>query len=170
MCIPPLKNDENKKATSPSMQKGYSICVPKLLLERGSSTALQNAMYPDCPDFGFYLVIVAYTRIKFKSFFFSFCLFSCIMEQKRGVFMVKEEIWSVAAGLARSFFRSQPEIREENQNLFLFGSCRITITEMKPRGMGVWAAQRIRVHMEGEDGDVEAIYHRFFMQFLSTGG
>lgn len=84
--------------------------------------------------------------------------------------MVKEEIWSVAAGRARSFFRSQPEIREENQNLFLFGSCRITITEMKPRGMGVWAAQRIRVHMEGEDGDVEAIYHRFFMQFLSTGG
>jgi len=26
------------------------------------------------------------------------------------------------------------------------------------------------VHMEGEDGDVEAIYHRYFIQFLSTGG
>ena len=35
--------------------------------------------------------------------------------------------------------------------------------------MGVWAAKRIRVHMEGEDADVENIYHRYFIQFLSTG-
>ena len=84
--------------------------------------------------------------------------------------MVKEEIWSVAASRARSFFRSLEDVTEESANVFLFGSCRVTITEMKPRGMGVWAAQRIRVNMEGEDADVEKLYHRFFMQFLSTGG
>ena len=43
-------------------------------------------------------------------------------------------------------------------------------TELKPKGMGVWAAKRIQVCMEGEDADVEAIYHRYFIQFLSTGG
>ena len=84
--------------------------------------------------------------------------------------MVKEEIWSVAASRARNFFRSLEDVTEESANVFLFGSCRVTITEMKPRGMGVWAAQRIRVNMEGEDADVEKLYHRFFMQFLSTGG
>jgi hypothetical protein len=36
--------------------------------------------------------------------------------------------------------------------------------------MGVWAAKRIQVRMEGETEDVEDIYHRYFIQFLSTGG
>jgi hypothetical protein len=36
--------------------------------------------------------------------------------------------------------------------------------------MGVWAAKRIKVQMEGDDADVEDIYHRYFIQFLSTGG
>ena len=59
---------------------------------------------------------------------------------------------------------------EEDANTFTFGSCRIQLTELKPKGMGVWAAKRIKVHMEGEDTDVENIYHRYFIQFLSTGG
>ena len=37
-------------------------------------------------------------------------------------------------------------------------------------GMGVWAAKRTRVLMEGEEQDVEEIYHRFFIRFLTTGG
>ena len=49
-------------------------------------------------------------------------------------------------------------------------TCRITLTELKPKGMGVWAAKRIKVHMEGDAPDVETIYHRYFIQFLSTGG
>ena len=84
--------------------------------------------------------------------------------------MIKEETWSVSSQRARSFFREQEDVTEESVNVFLFGSCRITLTELKPKGMGVWAAKRIQLHMEGEDADVEAIYHRYFMQFLSTGG
>ena len=84
--------------------------------------------------------------------------------------MIKEETWSVSIQRARSFFREQEDVTEESVNAFLFGSCRITLTELKPKGMGVWAAKRIQLHMEGEDADVEAIYHRYFMQFLSTGG
>ena len=84
--------------------------------------------------------------------------------------MIKEETWSVSIQRARSFFREQEDVTEESVNVFLFGSCRITLTELKPKGMGVWAAKRIQLHMEGEDADVEAIYHRYFMQFLTTGG
>lgn len=84
--------------------------------------------------------------------------------------MRKEEIWSVSIQRARTFFREQEDVTEESTNLFLFGTCRIQLTELKPKGMGVWAAKRIQVRMEGDDADVENIYHRYFIQFLSTGG
>ena len=84
--------------------------------------------------------------------------------------MTKEEIWSVSIQRARAFFREQEEVTEETMNVFRFRSCRVQLTELKPKGMGVWAAKRIRIHMEGEDADVETIYHRYFIQFLSTGG
>ena len=84
--------------------------------------------------------------------------------------MMKEETWGIAIDRASAFFREQEDVREENRNLFIFGSCRITLTELKPKGMGVWAAKRTKVNMDGEDPDVEEIYHRFFIRFLTTGG
>ena len=84
--------------------------------------------------------------------------------------MVKEETWSVPIQRVRAFFREQEDVAEESANQYSFGTCRITLMELKPKGMGVWAAQRIKLHMEGEDSDVEEIYHRYFIQFLSTGG
>ena len=84
--------------------------------------------------------------------------------------MMKEEIWSVSIQRARSFFREQEDVTEESINCFSYGACRIQLTELKPKGMGVWAAKRIKVQMEGDDADVEDIYHRYFIQFLSTGG
>ena len=84
--------------------------------------------------------------------------------------MIKEEIWSISIQRARAFFREQEDVTEEGINDYRFRSCRIRITEMKPKGMGVWAAKRIQIRMEGDDADVENIYHRYFIQFLSTGG
>lgn len=84
--------------------------------------------------------------------------------------MIKEETWSVPIQRVRAFFREQEDVAEEGANQYIFGSCRITLTELKPKGMGVWAAQRIKLRMEGSDADVEDIYHRYFIQFLSTGG
>ena len=84
--------------------------------------------------------------------------------------MIKEEIWSISIQRARAFFRDQENVSEESINDFAFRTCRIHLTELKPKGMGVWAAKRIQVRMEGEDSDVEDIYHRYFIQFLSTGG
>lgn len=84
--------------------------------------------------------------------------------------MMKEETWGVSIDRARRFFREQADVTEEQANRFRFVSCVISLTELKPKGMGVWAAKRTRVRFEGEDADVETIYHRFFIQFLSTGG
>ena len=84
--------------------------------------------------------------------------------------MLKEETWSVSMERARTFFRSLEDVTEESSTVFLFNSARVTLTELKPKGMGVWAAKRIKLNIEGGDEDVAAIYHRFFMQFLSTGG
>ena len=84
--------------------------------------------------------------------------------------MMKEEIWSISIQRARSFFRDQEDVTEESINDFVYSTCRIHLTELKPKGMGVWAAKRIQVHMEGDEADVENIYHRYFIQFLSTGG
>jgi len=84
--------------------------------------------------------------------------------------MLKEETWAVSIDRARKFFREQEDVAEHTCNTFSFRSCHVVLTELKPKGMGVWAAKRIRVRMEGEDADVEELYHRYFIQFLSTGG
>ena len=93
-----------------------------------------------------------------------------VYDEQEVIDMRKEEIWSVSIQRARAFFREQEDVTEEGLNDYAFGTCRIHLTELKPKGMGVWAAKRIQVCMEGEDADVEAIYHRYFIQFLSTGG
>ena len=93
-----------------------------------------------------------------------------VYDEQEVIDMRKEEIWSVSIQRARAFFREQADVTEEGLNDYTFGTCRISLTELKPKGMGVWAAKRIQVCMEGEDADVEAIYHRYFIQFLSTGG
>ena len=82
--------------------------------------------------------------------------------------MMKEEIWGVSIDRARRFFREQPGVTEQNPNRFRCGKSLISLTELSPRSMGIWDAKRIRVRFEGDDA--EAIYHRFFIQFLSTGG
>ena len=93
-----------------------------------------------------------------------------VYDEQEVIDMRKEEIWSVSIQRARAFFREQADVTEEGLNDYTFGTCRIHLTELKTKGMGVWAAKRIQVCMEGEDADVEAIYHRYFIQFLSTGG
>ena len=84
--------------------------------------------------------------------------------------MRKDEIWSVSIQRVRAFFRAQADVTEESDNDFSFRSCRIRLGEPEPGGTGIWAARRTQIRMEGPAEDVEAIYRRFFMQFLSTGG
>ncbi len=84
--------------------------------------------------------------------------------------MVKEEIWSVPIERARAFFRNHDDVQEESVNIFCFNSCHVRLTELRPKGMGFMAAKRVKLYMEGDEQDVSELYHRFFIQFLSTGG
>ena len=83
--------------------------------------------------------------------------------------MIKENIWNVPLQRAVAFFRDQEDVTEERANEFAFRSCRIVMKELKPAKMGIWSSKRIQMRMEGDDADVETIYHRFFLQFLSLG-
>ena len=51
--------------------------------------------------------------------------------------MLKEETWSISIQRARAFFREQEDVTEESANVYCYGSCRIQLTELKPR---VWAS------------------------------
>ena len=84
--------------------------------------------------------------------------------------MIKEETWSISIQRACDFFREQQDVTQESIHVFSFRSCRIQLTELTPRAMGIWTSRRIRIRMEGEAADVETIYHRYFIQFLSAGG
>ena len=84
--------------------------------------------------------------------------------------MIGEEIWSVSMPRVRAFFRQQRDVTEEHTDCYHFRSCRIILTELESAGTGIWAASRFLLRIEGEGADVETIYHRYFIQFLSTGG
>ena len=81
--------------------------------------------------------------------------------------MIKEEIWRVPLQRAVAFFRGQEDVMEETTRVFRFRSCRIDLSELKPASMGIWAAKRVKVRMEGDEVDVEELHHRFLLQFLS---
>ena len=83
--------------------------------------------------------------------------------------MTKEKIWNISLQQAAEYFRGQEDVQEERSNVFVFRSCRILMRELKPASMGIWSGKRINMRMEGEEADVEEIYHRFFMRFLSMG-
>lgn len=83
--------------------------------------------------------------------------------------MLKEKIWNISLPQAAEFFRSQEDVTAESGNVFVFRACRITLKELKPAKMGIWSGKRINLRMEGEEADMEEIYHRFFMRFLSMG-
>ena len=83
--------------------------------------------------------------------------------------MRKTQIWAVSSEKMEAFFRQQPDVTEA-ETMFHFGACRITITALPPRGEGFWTTPQTQICMEGPEQELEQIYHRFFLQFLSAGG
>ena len=83
--------------------------------------------------------------------------------------MHRDENWAVDAERIRAFFRSQADVREQ-EGVFLFGSCRITLLPQTGSAMNKWALARTRILFDGDDQDVRDIHRRFFLRFLSAGG
>ncbi len=83
--------------------------------------------------------------------------------------MRKEEIWAISPEQAKVFFQQQPDMDETAQG-FRFIDCSVTVEKLPSKGEGFWRMPQTRITMEGPEKDLNQIYRRFFMQFLSAGG
>ena len=83
--------------------------------------------------------------------------------------MVICENWAVCLERAAAFFTSQPEATSEG-NSFRWGNCRITLTAQTGQMLGRFPIARTEVRIEGPEAEARAVYHRFYLQFLSAGG
>jgi len=83
--------------------------------------------------------------------------------------MRRDENWAIGIDRVRAFFRDQADVREED-GLFIFGSCTIALIPQTAKAMNKWQIPRTQLIFEGDESDVQAIYRRFFLRFLSAGG
>ena len=83
--------------------------------------------------------------------------------------MHRDENWAVDAARIRAFFREQADVQEE-RDIFIFNKCTVTLIPLSGNAMGKWQIPRTQIIFEGDEDDVQAIYRRFFLRFLSAGG
>ena len=83
--------------------------------------------------------------------------------------MRKEEIWAIPSAQVKAFFQQQPDVTVLAQS-FRFGVCFIAVAELPPRGDGFWRMPQTKITIEGPEDDLNKIYRRFFVQFISAGG
>ena len=102
--------------------------------------------------------------------------------------MIIEENWGVSVERIQKFFLEQTEAyqkeygSEENEVkaykisceysecLLYYKNCRITLTAVEDTVMNKWKFDRTQIRFEGPQEDVEEIYQKFFLRFLSAGG
>ena len=83
--------------------------------------------------------------------------------------MQKTEIWAVEYSRIAQFFRCQPDVIPAEGG-FEFGACRISVAALEDRRFGGMRLPRTQVSFEGEEAPLNAIYRRFFLEFLSARG
>lgn len=84
-------------------------------------------------------------------------------------FIIREENWGISAERIRHFFTKQPNVCEK-EDAFQYHSCKITLEPTTSMIMGKWPMQRTRIRFEGPEEELEKIYRKFFLEFLSAGG
>ena len=80
------------------------------------------------------------------------------------------EIWSISAQRIRAFFLSQNDVRELEEDRFLYGSCAISLVPLPQRQLGRFSFTQTRVTFDGPESETAAIHRRFVLQFISAGG
>ena len=83
--------------------------------------------------------------------------------------MIRDEIWSVSITRIRAFFDLQPDMIPTDTG-YQFQECQITLVELPPKVSDYFSVSRTQVIFKGPDHQVSNIYHRFVIQFLTTGG
>ena len=83
--------------------------------------------------------------------------------------MILDENWAVAPERVAAFFAVFPGA-EPTETGFQLNGCQIQLTAIDSTLLGKWSMKRTRIRIEGPDEAVKAIYHQFFLRFLSAGG
>lgn len=83
--------------------------------------------------------------------------------------MQKSELWAVERNRIADFFRVQEDVSQTAED-FQFRSCRIRLEQLPGRPVGALSFHQTRITFEGEEADLNQIYRRFFMRFISAGG
>lgn len=88
--------------------------------------------------------------------------------------MVIEENWGISIERVRCFFREQKDVvsdgeREDGEG-YRYKECRIFLTATEEKMMNKWKFPRTIIRFEGKEQEVQEIYQRFFLRFLSAGG
>lgn len=83
--------------------------------------------------------------------------------------MTKTEDWAIVRSRIESFFRGEPDILTCGDD-YLYRSCRIRLVTLEDHTIGALHFPRTRVIFEGPEEDLQSIYRRFFLRFVSAGG
>lgn len=83
--------------------------------------------------------------------------------------MQKREDWALPRERIEAFFRSQPDVIAAGEN-FCFGSCTVQLIPLENHVLGSLQFPRTRVIFDGGETDVQILYRRFFLRFVSAGG
>ena len=83
--------------------------------------------------------------------------------------MQKEEIWAIPFDQAEQFFLRQSDVKITDRG-FLFERCSIEVFCLPHRRESFWRVPQTKISMEGPEEDLNTIYRRFFVQFVSAGG
>ncbi|MCR4606756.1 MAG: hypothetical protein K5771_03410 [Oscillospiraceae bacterium] len=81
------------------------------------------------------------------------------------------ETWSISAERVRYFFSRQGSDACQIENdIFSYGLCKILITPLPPRQVGILCFPQTMVEFIGPEPDITYIHRRFVLQFISAGG
>ena len=90
-------------------------------------------------------------------------------EIQGGDIVIRSEVWAVEYTRVADFFCIQEDVLRTAAG-FQYHRCRILVEQLPYRKMGALTFPQTRIVFEGEETDLKAIYHRFFMRFVSAGG
>ena len=80
------------------------------------------------------------------------------------------EIWSISAERIRTFFLKQNEVRQDEEDRFSYGQCKIRISPLPPSTTGRFCFPQTKVEFDGPEPDTTEIHRQFILQFISAGG
>ena len=78
--------------------------------------------------------------------------------------------WGLPLVRVEEFFLSQGDVEQIGANHFRFGHCEIQVCALPDQRLGSLVHPRTQVEFFGDSTDIDVIYRRFVLNFLSAGG